>query len=95
MSIDRRKNLAKCLYNISSAFLFAYFLQGFRGGLPKGAEARKTSRTLVKADGKGMYNSIEVDTNFVSSYYGRDGFDGFIDLNVASDTFLFIFIIFR
>ena len=45
---------------------------------------------IVKADGKGTHNSVEVDTNFVATYYGRDDFGGFIDLNVEADTFLFI-----
>ena len=44
----------------------------------------------IKADGRGMFNDVEVDTNFVLSYYGRDGFNNFIDKNISADTFLYI-----
>ena len=44
----------------------------------------------VKADGKGMQNSVEIDTNYVTGYYGRDGFARFIENNVQADTFLYI-----
>lgn len=44
----------------------------------------------IKADGRGMFNDVEVDTNFVLSYYGRDGFHNFIDKNISADTFLYI-----
>lgn len=44
----------------------------------------------IKADGKGMFNNVEVDTNFLTSYYGRDGFALFIENNVSADTLLFI-----
>lgn len=44
----------------------------------------------IRADGKGMFNDVEIRANFVLSYYGRDGFDNFIERNVEADTFLFI-----
>lgn len=44
----------------------------------------------IAADGRGMYNNVEIDTNFVTSYYGRDAFNGFIADNVATDTILYI-----
>ena len=37
-----------------------------------------------------FYNNVVIDTNFVLSYYGRNGFDGFIDNNIKNDTFLYI-----
>lgn len=37
-----------------------------------------------------MYNNVEIDTNFVTSYYGRYGFDKFVENNVASNSFLYI-----
>lgn len=44
----------------------------------------------IKADGVGRYNRIEVDSNFLTGYYGRDGFANFIANNVTKDTFLYI-----
>ena len=44
----------------------------------------------IKADGTGRYNSVEVDSNFLTGYYGRDGFVNFIKNNVDADTFLYI-----
>jgi len=44
----------------------------------------------VKTDGKGMYNNIEIDSNFLTGYYGRDGFVSFINNNVLADTILYI-----
>lgn len=44
----------------------------------------------IKADGRGMYNNVEIDTNFVTSYYGRDAFDGFIADNVAAGNILYV-----
>ena len=44
----------------------------------------------IMADGRGMYNNVEIDTNFVTSYYGRDAFDGFIADNVAADSILYV-----
>ena len=44
----------------------------------------------IKTDGKGMYNNIEIDSNFLTGYYGRDGFAYFIENNVLADTFLYI-----
>ena len=45
---------------------------------------------IVMADGRGMYNNVEIDTNFVTSYYGRDGFAKYIENNVKADNFLYI-----
>ena len=44
----------------------------------------------IKADGKGTYNNVDIDTNFVTGYYGRDGFAGFIADNVKKNNFLYI-----
>lgn len=44
----------------------------------------------IKADGRGMFNDVEVDANFILSYYGRDGFHNFIEKNISADTFLYI-----
>lgn len=44
----------------------------------------------IKTDGKGMYSNVEIDTNFLTGYYGRDGFANFIENNVSLDTFLYI-----
>lgn len=44
----------------------------------------------VKADSKGMYHNIEMNSNFILTYYGKDGFHNFIDKNVRNNTFLFI-----
>lgn len=45
---------------------------------------------IIKADGSGMYNNVEILTNFVSSYYGRKNFANFVQRNVNADTFLYI-----
>ena len=45
---------------------------------------------VVRADGRGMYNGVEVDTNFVTSYYGKNGFERFVQKNVEADTVLFV-----
>ena len=45
---------------------------------------------IVRADGRGMYNGVEVDTNFVTSYYGKNGFERFVQKNVEADTILFV-----
>lgn len=37
-----------------------------------------------------MYHNIEVTTNFLLTYYGKDGFHNFIDRNVQNNTFLYI-----
>ena len=39
---------------------------------------------------KGTYNNVVIDTNFVLTYYGRNGFDAFIDKNIKNNTFLYI-----
>lgn len=44
----------------------------------------------IKTDGWGRYNKVEVDSNFLTGYYGRDGFAGFIKNNVNADNFLYI-----
>lgn len=44
----------------------------------------------IKSDGRGTYNDVEIDANFVTGYYGRDGFAGFIADNVKKDNFLYI-----
>ena len=44
----------------------------------------------VKADGKGMYNNVEIMANFMLSYYPKANFHNFIDGNVAADSMLFI-----
>ena len=41
-------------------------------------------------DGEGRYNGFEVDSNFLTGYYGRDGFINFIKNNVDADTLLYI-----
>lgn len=45
---------------------------------------------IIKADGSGMYNNVEILTNFVLSYYGRKNFANFVQRNVNADTFLYI-----
>lgn len=45
---------------------------------------------IVMADGKGMYNNVEIATNFVTSFYGRDSFAKFIEKNVAANNLLYI-----
>lgn len=44
----------------------------------------------IKVDGKGMFNNIEVNSNFVTSYYGKDGFNNFIKHSVDRNAFLYI-----
>ena len=44
----------------------------------------------IKADGKGMYNNVEISSNFVTSYYGRDGFEEFIRRAIKNDLILFV-----
>lgn len=44
----------------------------------------------IKADGRGMYNNIEIDANFVTGYYGRDGFKMFVKKNIAAGNILYI-----
>lgn len=44
----------------------------------------------LKVDGSGGYNDVEIDSNFVTGYYGRDGFDQFIENNIKNNTVLFI-----
>ena len=39
---------------------------------------------------KGRYNDVEVDTNFVTSYYGKDGFARFLQKNVDANAILFV-----
>ena len=50
----------------------------------KEAEENATDKAIL------MFNDVEIRANFVLSYYGRDGFDNFIERNVEADTFLFI-----
>lgn len=45
---------------------------------------------VVKADGKGMYNNVEIDANFVTSYYGKNGFTNFVRKNVEADNILYV-----
>ena len=44
----------------------------------------------VKTDGKGMYNNVEIDSNFLTGFYGRDGFANFVENNVAKNNILYI-----
>ena len=50
----------------------------------KEAEENATDKAIL------MFNDVEIRANFVLSYYGKDGFDNFIERNVEADTFLFI-----
>ena len=45
---------------------------------------------IIKADGDGTYNNVEIKSNFLTGYYGRNKFANFITNNVAADTFLYI-----
>lgn len=45
---------------------------------------------IIRADGQGRYNDVEVDTNFVTSYYGKGGFARFVQKNVNANTILFV-----
>ena len=44
----------------------------------------------IRADGTGTYNDVEVNSNFLTSYYGRRNFAGFIDRMVAADKVLYV-----
>ncbi len=44
----------------------------------------------IKVDGKGMFNNVEVNSNFVTSYYGKDGFSSYIKNSIHRDAFLYI-----
>lgn len=45
---------------------------------------------IIKTDGKGTYNNVEIKSNFLTGYYGRNKFAIFISNNVNADTFLYI-----
>ena len=45
---------------------------------------------VIRADGEGRFNNITIESNFLTSYYGRDGFDSFIHRAVESDSVLYI-----
>ena len=44
----------------------------------------------IRADGTGTYNDVEVNSNFLTSYYGRRNFAGFIDRMVETDNVLYV-----
>lgn len=44
----------------------------------------------IQADGSGIYNSIRYDSNFVKSFYGRNGFMNYLNDNIAQNTILFV-----
>lgn len=44
----------------------------------------------VKVDGKGQYNNVEIDSNFITSYYGRERFNNFMQANINANTLLYI-----
>ncbi len=45
---------------------------------------------IIKVDGKGTYNNVEITSNFLTGYYGRNKFANFISNNVNANTFLYI-----
>ncbi len=44
----------------------------------------------IRLGGKGYLNSIEMDANILSSAYGREGFQSFIDRNIAQGKVLYV-----
>ena len=53
----------------------------------------KISRPIlisIKPNGRGTYNDIEIDSNFITSMYGRNGFKNFFDNIIKSGNLLYI-----
>ncbi len=44
----------------------------------------------VRPNGKGNYNNVEIDTNFITSMYGREGFKKFIENAENNKVFIYI-----
>ena len=44
----------------------------------------------IKINGKGMYELQTVDTNFITSFYGKRGIKGFIEKGINEDMLLYI-----
>ncbi len=46
---------------------------------------------IIKSDGKGQYNNVEIDSNFILSMYGKDNPQGFLnEINKNIDKVLYI-----
>lgn len=43
----------------------------------------------IKIDGKGQINDIEIDTNVLTSAYGKDNYDSFMKKNIANGNMLY------
>lgn len=43
----------------------------------------------IKIDGKGQINNIEIDTNVLTSAYGKDNYDSFMKKNIANGNMLY------
>ena len=44
----------------------------------------------IQADGTGVYNSVIYDSNFVKSFYGRNGFMNYLNDNIAQNSILYV-----
>ena len=45
---------------------------------------------VIRMDGSGTYNRVEINANFITSFYGRDRFAGFLDRIIANDGLLYV-----
>lgn len=43
----------------------------------------------IRADGNGMFNHIDIESNYITSYYGKDDFEGFLSRNLNSGSVLY------
>lgn len=46
--------------------------------------------TAIKPNGKGIYEMHKIDSNFITSVYGRNNFTDFLQRNIESDNVLYI-----